>query len=71
MKVLSPVGRFGVDVKGVRLREGRPVFDVSMGAWSSEVTLEPTDMKYVILAGVMLGGAFALGRMTSRARNRR
>lgn len=35
MQVLSPVGEFKVAVDGVRIRDGRLVVHMSMGAWRS------------------------------------
>jgi hypothetical protein len=50
MQVLSPVGEFKVAVDGVRIRDGRLVVHMSMGAWRSEATLERGDLPYVGVA---------------------
>jgi hypothetical protein len=70
MQVLSPVGRFRVSLGGARWEHGRPVLDVRMGAWRSEVTLERRDLP---LAGAALGlvvgaawGGWRAGRRSLR-----
>ena len=50
MQVLSPVGEFKVAVDGVRIRDGRLVVHMSMGAWRSEATLERGDLPYAGVA---------------------
>lgn len=62
MQVVSPVGQFRVVVDGVRIRDGRPVIRMSMGAWRSEATLERGDLGYVGFAAGLLAAAFYVGR---------
>jgi hypothetical protein len=50
MNVLSPVGRFRVTLGGIRVEGGRPVLDVRMGAWRSEVTFDRHDAS-ILAAG--------------------
>lgn len=65
MRVLSPVGTFPVRVTGARVERDGPVIEAAMGAWRSEVRLEPADLPLLITAGVVLAAAFMVGRMTA------
>ena len=67
MQVRSPVGEFKVAVDGVRIRDGRLVVHMSMGAWRSEVTLERGDLPYVGVAASLLLGTFYMGRQSKIA----
>ena len=64
MQVLSPVGEFKVAVDGVRIRDGRLVVHMSMGAGRSEATLERGDLPYVGVAASLLLGTFYMGRQS-------
>jgi hypothetical protein len=64
MKVLSPVGRFSTTINGVRIVDGRPVVQASMGAWRSEVILERRDVGVLLLAV----GAVAAGTLMAEHR---
>ncbi|HEX3929394.1 MAG TPA: hypothetical protein VHW64_01730 [Nocardioides sp.] len=69
MQVLSPVGRFRVSLGGVRMDRGRPVLDVRMGAWRSEVTLEPRDLPLLgAAAGIVACAAWGGWRAGLRSR---
>jgi hypothetical protein len=68
MRVLSPVGTFPVRFTGARLGRDGPVIDAAMGAWRSEVRLEPADLPLVLAAGALLAGAFLAGRTTAHSR---
>lgn len=65
MRVLSPVGTFPVRLTGARVERDGPVIYAAMGAWRSEVRLEPADLPLLMAAGAMLAAAFMAGRMTS------
>ncbi len=65
MRVLSPVGTFPVRLTGARVERDGPVIEAAMGAWRSEVRLEPADLPLLMAAGAMLMAAFMAGRMTS------
>lgn len=67
MQVLSPVGQFRVVVDGMRIRDGRPVIRMSMGAWRSEATLERGDLTYVGFATALLVVAFYVGHRSAQA----
>jgi hypothetical protein len=66
MRVLSPVGTFPVRFTGARAGRDGPVIDAAMGAWRSEVRLEPADLPLVLGAGALLTAAFLAGRATAR-----
>lgn len=69
MRVLSPVGTFPVRITSARIGRGGPVIDAAMGAWRSEVQLEPADLPLLLGAAVLLASAFLAGRMMpARAR---
>jgi hypothetical protein len=69
MQVLSPVGRFRVRLGGVRIEQGRPVLDVRMGAWRSDVTWEPCDLPVVgAVLGVLVGAAWGGWQAGRRSR---
>jgi hypothetical protein len=65
MRVLSPVGTFPIRLTGARVERDGPVIEAAMGAWRSEVKLEPADLPLLLGAGVVLAAAFMAGRMTS------
>jgi hypothetical protein len=65
MRVLSPVGTFPVRLTGARVERDGPVIEAAMGAWRSEVKLEPADLPLLLGAGALLAAAFIAGRMTS------
>jgi hypothetical protein len=65
MRVLSPVGTFPVRLTGARMERGAPVIEAAMGAWRSEVRLEPADLPLLLTAGAIIAVAFAAGRLTS------
>jgi hypothetical protein len=65
MRVLSPVGTFPVRLTGARMKRDGPVIEAAMGAWRSEVRLEPADAPLLLAAGAVLAAAFMAGRMTS------
>lgn len=65
MRVLSPVGTFPVRLTGARVERDGPVIEASMGAWRSEVRLEPADLPLLIAAAAALAAAFMAGRLTS------
>lgn len=65
MRVLSPVGTFPVRLTGARMERGGPVIEAAMGAWRSEVRLEPADLPLLVAAGAIMAAAFAAGRLTS------
>jgi len=65
MRVLSPVGTFPVRLTGARVQRDGPVIEAAMGAWRSEVRLEPADLPLLLAAGVVLAAAFMAGRITS------
>lgn len=71
MQILSPVGRFRASVHGVRLRDRRPVIEVSMGAWRSEATLEPRDLPLAFGAALVLAGAYLAGHRRGVTRGQR
>jgi hypothetical protein len=71
MRVLSPVGTFPVRLTGARVERDGPVIEAAMGAWRSEIRLEPSDLPLLLAAGAVLAAAFAAGRLTSvRAQGR-
>jgi hypothetical protein len=47
------------------MERGRPVIGAAMGAWRSEVRLEPADLPLLLAAGALMTAVFAAGRMTS------
>lgn len=63
MRVLSPVGTFPVRITGARIGHDGPVIEAAMGAWHSEVRLEPADLPLLLGAGALLATAFLAGRM--------
>jgi hypothetical protein len=65
MRVLSPVGTFPVRLTGARVEPDGLVIEAAMGAWRSEVRLEPADLPLLLGAGVVLAATFMAGRMTS------
>jgi hypothetical protein len=65
MRVLSPIGTFPVRFTGARIGRKGLVIDAAMGAWHSEVRLEPADLPLVLAAGALLAGAFLAGRTTA------
>jgi len=65
MRVLSPVGTFPVRLTGARMERSGPVIEAAMGAWRSEVRLEPADLPLLLAAGAMMAAAFLAGRLTS------
>jgi hypothetical protein len=65
MRILSPVGTFPIRLTGARVERGGPVIEAAMGAWRSEVRLEPADLPLLLGAAALLAAAFMTGRMTS------
>jgi hypothetical protein len=68
MRVLSPVGTFPLRLTGARLKDGRPVLDMAMGVWRSEVTFEPGDLPLAGLGVILLAAAFTAGRASAPPR---
>lgn len=68
MQVLSPVGTFPLKVTGVRVAGGAPRVQTAMGAWHSEVTVEPRDLPLLAAAAGVLALTFALGRLSATHR---
>ena len=64
MRVLSPVGTFPIRLTGARVERDGPVIEAAMGAWRSEVRLEPADLPLLVAVGAVLAAAFMAGRMT-------
>ena len=66
MRVQSPVGEFPLRVRGVRLREGRVTVDTALGAWTSGVTFDRSDLAVAGFAVAVLAFVFVLGRASGR-----
>jgi hypothetical protein len=47
------------------MERGGPVIEAAMGAWRSEVRLEPADLPLLLTAGAIIAATFAAGRLTS------
>jgi hypothetical protein len=62
MQVQSPVGRFPLRVRRVRLRGGALRVDTALGAWNAEVTFDRGDLALAGSALVALVVAYGLGR---------
>lgn len=70
MRVSSPVGEFPFAIKRIGRRDGELVIFGRMGAWPSEVRIEPSDLRQVARWTLAPAVLLAVAAITHRPRQR-
>jgi len=69
MQVQSPVGKFPLKVRRVRVERRGVSVDAALGAWPAEVTFERSDVVVAVGALLALVLSFLLGRASAAPRD--